>query len=99
MAVPPVARISDTPGWRMNIAVLVRLGRSTDWRSGAGAPCPARTPQNKGAAGAHTATAAGWWLTIRALRALRQIKVLNTRVATGLVMGISPSTTPTGLAI
>jgi hypothetical protein len=36
---------------------------------------------------------------MRALRAFRQMSVLNTRVETGLVIGISPSTTPTGLAI
>ena len=43
MAVPPVARISDIRGWRMNIAVLVRLARSTDWSSATGARWAAST--------------------------------------------------------
>src|SRR4029450_10695925 len=99
MAVPPVARTSDTPGWRMNMAVVVRLARSTDCSRSGGAPCPVRTSRISATVAAPTRAAAGWWLTIRALRALRQIRVLKTRVATGLVMGMSPSTTPTGLAI
>ena len=99
MAVPPVARISDTCGWRMNIAVRVRLARSTDWSSSTGARCAASTSPMSSTVRAPTSAAAGWWLTIRALRALRQIRVLNTSVATGLVIGMRPSTTPTGLAI
>ena len=83
----------------MNIAVRVRLARSTDWSSSTGAPCSARTAATSATVLAPTPAAAGWWLTIRALRALRQIRVLNTRVATGLVIGMSPSTTPIGLAI
>ena len=99
MAVPPVARISATCGWRMNMAVRVRLACSTDWSRSTGAPCSARTSPTRATVWAPTLAAAGWWLTIRALRALTQIRILNTRVATGLVMGMSPSTTPTGLAI
>ena len=80
------------------MAVLVRLACSTDWSRSTGAPCSARTSPTSATVWAPTLAAAGW-LTIRALRALTQIRILNTRVATGLVMGMSPSTTPTGLAI
>src|SRR5919108_46327 len=98
MAVPPVARIRATWGWRMNMAVLARLARSTDWSRAVGAPWSARTVPIRATVRAPTPAADGWWLTIRALRALRQISVLNTRVATGLVIGMSPRITPTGLA-
>ena len=48
---------------------------------------------------APTCAASRWQLTISASRALMQIKVLNTSVDTGLVMGMSPTTTPIGSAI
>ena len=72
MAVPPVARISATRGWRMNMAVRVRLARSTDCSSATGAPWAASTSPMSGPVSAPTTAAAGWWLTIRALRALRR---------------------------
>src|SRR5262245_12880769 len=40
-----------------------------------------------------------WKLNIRAQRAFSAISALNTAVATGVVMGTRPKTTPAGLAI
>src|SRR4029450_7063362 len=65
MALPALARISDTPGWRMNIAVLVRLARSTDWSSAAGAPWSARTPEIRATGRSPAAAAAGGGPTMR----------------------------------
>ena len=48
---------------------------------------------------APTFAASRWQLTMRESRALMQINALNTSVATGLVIGMSPRTTPMGSAI
>ena len=48
---------------------------------------------------APTFAACGWQLAMRAFRAFMQIRVLNTRVETGLVTGMRPRTTPIGSAI
>ncbi len=100
MAVPPVARISDTPGWRISAAVVARVGRrGTLWTRSADAPCRRRTRWSRSTVVAPTFAAARWQLTMSAFRAFTQIKVLNTSVETGLVIGMSPSTTPIGSAI
>ncbi len=97
---PPVARMNATPGCFMNIAVLRRLPRSrTHCTSSTGAPCCCSTAWMISPVWFPTPSALRWQLTIRALRALRQIKVLKTKVETGLVSGTMPNTTPMGLAI
>lgn len=100
MAVPPVARIMATPGWRISAWVTWRVGRrGTAWTRSGQAPCQARTWRSRSAVWAPTPAASRWQLAMSVSRALMQIRALNTSVATGLVTGIRPTMAPIGSPI
>ena len=100
MALPPVARMSATPGWFIRAVVAsidgcldpldAVLGRAGGDRGVA---------HHAGGRDASTRCAAGWKANTIGLRVFSAISDLKIVVEVGLVTGVTPQTTPTGSAI
>ncbi len=74
-------------------------GSSTHWTQPSGAPAPTAAEAIVRAASLHTRRANGCGLMTTALRVISASRILKYTVATGLVDGVSASTTPAGRGI
>ncbi len=74
-------------------------GSSTTWMTPSGAPARTAAAARVRAASAEHSRASGCGLTTTALRVIRASSDLTNTVATGLVDGVSASTTPAGRGI
>lgn len=99
MALPPVARMVETPSWRMRRPVASMEGSSIHWTQPAGAPAATAASRTTRAASAEQCCAEGWKAKTIGLRVLRAMSALKTVVEVGLVTGVIAQTTPTGSAI
>ncbi|CAM5340346.1 hypothetical protein SCHAM137S_02299 [Streptomyces chartreusis] len=99
MALPPVARISETPGWCISVRVASTEGRSIHCTQCSGAPAATAASRTMRAASALHRWAEGWKAKTTGLRVFRAINALKIVVEVGLVTGVIAHTTPTGSAI
>src|SRR5690606_738829 len=99
IALPPVARMSATPGWFMSVLVAVIDGWATHWTQCAGAPAATAASRTTRAAATEEAWAPGWNANTIGLRVLRAMSALKIVVDVGFVTGVTPQMTPTGSAI
>ena len=99
MALPPVARMSATPGWFMSSFVASSEGTSTHWMQFSGAPAAMAASRTTRAAATEDCWALGWKPKMMGLRVLSAMSDLKIAVEVGLVTGVMPATTPTGSAI
>ncbi len=99
IALPPVARMSATPGWFMSSAVAASDGCSTHWMQCSGAPAATAASRTIFAAATELAWADGWKAKMIGLRVFSAMSDLKIAVEVGLVTGVSAQTTPTGSAI
>ena len=74
-------------------------GSSTTWMTPSGAPAATAAAASARAASAEHSRASGCGLITTALRVIRASSTLTNTVATGLVDGVSASTTPAGRGI
>lgn len=99
MALPPVARMSETPGWFMRRFVASREGVDTHWMQFLGAPAAMAASRTTLAAATEQPCAEGWKPKTIGLRVLSAMSALKIAVEVGLVTGVTPQMTPTGSAI
>jgi len=96
---PPVARISATPGWFISSLVAVIEGASTHWMQCSGAPAATAASRTTRAAATEDSCADGWNAKMIGLRVFRAMSDLKMAVEVGFVTGVTPQMTPTGSAI
>src|SRR6478735_7461984 len=99
MPLPPVARMSETPGWCMSVFVASIEGCSTHWMQSSGAPAATAASRTMRAASTEERCALGWNAKTTGLRVLSAMSDLKIVVDVGLVTGVTAHTTPTGSAI
>ncbi len=99
IALPPVARISATPGWFISAFVASMDGVSTHWTQCSGAPAATAASRTIRAAATEDSWAPGWNAKMIGLRVFRAMSDLKIAVEVGLVTGVTPQITPTGSAI
>ena len=99
MALPPVARMSATPGWFMSSPDASSEGSSTHWMQFAGAPAATAASRTILAAATELRWADGWNPKMIGLRVFSAMSDLKMVVEVGLVTGVMPQMTPTGSAI
>ena len=99
MALPPVARISATPGWFIRASVSAIDGCSTHWMQFSGAPAAIAASRTTCGGRAEHCWAPGWNAKMMGLRVFSAIRLLKIAVDVGFVTGVMPQTTPTGSAI
>ena len=98
-AVPPVATIRLVRSSVISAWISGTDGLSTTWITPSGAPAATAAAASVRAASAEHSRASGCGLTTTALRVMRASSDLMNTVATGLVDGVSASTTPAGRGI
>ena len=98
-AVPPVATIRLVRSSVISAWISGTDGSSTTWITPSGAPAATAAAASVRAASAEHSRASGCGLTTTALRVMRASSDLMNTVATGLVDGVSASTTPAGRGI
>ena len=99
IALPPVARISATPGCCISAVVAAIDGCSTHWMQSLGAPAATAASRTTRAAATDELCALGWNAKMIGLRVLSAMSALKIVVDVGLVTGVTPQITPTGSAI
>ena len=99
MALPPVARTTETSGWRISSFVAATDGSSIHWMQCSGAPAATAASRTVRAASWLHRCAAGWKAKMTGLRVLRASSALKMVVEVGFVTGVTAATTPTGSAI
>lgn len=99
MALPPVARIVETPGWFIRAPVASMEGTVTHCTQFSGAPAATAASRTMRAASAEQFCAEGWKAKMIGLRVFRAISALKSVVEVGLVTGVIAQMTPTGSAI
>ena len=95
---PPVARMVATPGWFISAPVASMDGVSIHWMQFSGAPAFTAASYTRRAASAEHFCADGWKPKMMGLRVFTAIRLLNSVVEVGLVVGVTPAITPTGSA-
>src|SRR4051812_28003691 len=95
-ALPPVATITLVRGSVISASIRGIVGSVTTCTTPVGAPAASAAAPSARDASAHTRLAIGCGLTTTALRVIRLSRILKYTVATGLVDGVSASTTPAG---
>jgi len=96
---PPVARMVATPGWFISAPVASMDGVSIHWMQFSGAPAFTAASYTMRAASAEHFCADGWKPKMMGLRVFTAIRLLNSVVEVGLVVGITAAITPRGSAI
>ncbi len=96
IAVPPVATITSVTGSDISVSTSATVGSRTTWITPSGAPAPAAASASRSAASMQQPLAIGCGLTTTAFLVSRARRTLKYTLATGLVDGISASTTPAG---
>ena len=96
---PPVATITLVRSSAISALISGTDGSSTTWMTPSGAPAATAASASVRAASAEHSRASGCGLTTTALRVMRASSDLTNTVATGLVDGVSASTTPAGRGI
>ena len=77
MALPPVAKIVDTPGWFINALVASMLGCSIHWIQFSGAPAATAASYTTFAAAAEEFCAFGWKAKMIGFLVFKQINDLK----------------------
>ena len=98
-ATPPVATMTLVRSSVISALISGTDGSSTTWMTPSGAPAATAAAASARAASAQHSRASGCGLTTTALRVIRASSALKNTVATGLVDGVSASTTPAGRGI
>ena len=96
MAVPPVAKITETRGLDIRASTSGTDGSVTTWTHPSGAPAATAASPMMRAASAQTAAANGCGEMTMALRVNSANMIFAKVVATGLVDGVSARITPAG---
>ncbi len=99
MPAPPVANTIAIPGWFINKPVASIDGCSIHCTQFSGAPAAMAASRTIRAASAEHFCADGWKAKTIGLRVFKAIIALKIVVDVGLVVGVTPQTTPTGSAI
>ena len=99
MALPPVARMSATPGWFMRAPDASIEGSSIHWMQFSGAPAATAASRTIFAAATEHFCADGWKPKMMGLRVFSAMSDLKIAVEVGFVTGVSAQMTPTGSAI
>ena len=99
MALPPVARMSATPGWFMSSPDASIDGSSIHWMQLAGAPAATAASRTILAAATEQFCADGWKPKTMGLRVFSAMSDLKIAVEVGFVTGVRAQMTPTGSAI
>ncbi len=99
MALPPVARMRETPGWCIRVWVASTDGVSIHCTQCSGAPAAMAASRTIRADSALHRWAEGWKAKTTGLRVLSAIRALKMVVEVGLVTGVTAASTPTGSAI
>src|SRR5665647_3921588 len=90
MALPPVARMSETSGWFMSAPVASSEGISTHCTQCSGAPAATAASRTILAAAIEHSRALGWKPKMIGLRVLIAMSDLKIAVDVGLVTGVIP---------